>query len=146
MKSLAMAHALKKRSKKHEELKHKYPLKHAEGMPSHEEMEHEEMLNEKEAPIHHEEEHEMAHGGMIERILAKHYSKGGMVANDVEPIADEMSANYDYLSTHDDLEEHLTGANSGDELGDAQEDHDRKDIIARILKSRAKKDRMPRPA
>lgn len=87
-----------------------------------------------------------AKGGMVDRVMAKKYSKGGMVANDDEPIADEMPAQYDDLALRDDLEEHYTGANSGDELGDAQEDHDRADIIARIMKSRAKRDKMPRPA
>jgi hypothetical protein len=45
----------------------------------------------------------------------------------------------------DDLEQHYTGENSGDELGNAQEDEDRRDIVSRIMKSRRLKDRLPRP-
>jgi hypothetical protein len=85
---------------------------------------------------------------MIARIMHKRkmYSEGGMVANDDEPIADSMPAQFDDLALDDHLEMHETGANSGDELGDAQEDEDRHDIVAKIMKSRAKKDRNPRPA
>jgi hypothetical protein len=39
-----------------------------------------------------------------------------------------------------------TGANSGDEVGDEQEDEDEHDMVSRIMKSRLKKDRMPHPA
>lgn len=83
---------------------------------------------------------------IVDRIMRKCYSKGGMVANDTPPIADSEEADYDDLALRDDLESSYTGANSGDELGDAQEDEDRHDIVSRIMKSRAKKDRMPRPA
>lgn len=95
-----------------------------------------------------------AHGGIVDRIMSKranHYSKGGMVANggdaDFDNLADSRPANYDDLSLRDTLESHYgDDDNSGDALGNEQEDHDRHDIVARILKSRAKKDRMPRPA
>ncbi len=89
---------------------------------------------------------EVEDGDMIDRIMRKHFSKGGMVANDDEPIADGEPAQYDELAKDDHLEFHDTGANSGDEIGDAQEDDDRKDIVSRIMRSRSKKDRMPRPA
>ncbi len=79
-----------------------------------------------------------------------HYSHGGEVANQDEEITDDMPAEYDDLhlddSLNDDGKADYTGANSGDELDDVQEDHDRSDIVSRIMASRKKKDRMPRPA
>jgi hypothetical protein len=94
----------------------------------------------------------MAEGGevqehdMIDRIMRKHFSKGGEVANETDETADFEDNQFDDLVKDDGLEFHDTGANSGDELGDAQEDEDEHDIIKRIMKSRAVKDRMPRPA
>lgn len=87
-----------------------------------------------------------ANGGMVERVMKKHYSKGGMVANDDKILVDFEDNAFDDLANRDELEEHYTGANSGDEIGDDQEDDDRRDIISRVMRSRAKKDRMPRPA
>lgn len=88
--------------------------------------------------------------GIVDRIMrqrARMYSEGGKVANETEvDSADHMPAQYDDLVLDDDLEQHDTGANSGDGLDDAQENHDRNDIVARIMKSRAKRDRMPNPA
>lgn len=93
---------------------------------------------------------------MVRKIMMgrmKGYSEGGKVANEEsgestdEPTMAKASGNeFDDLALRDDLEFDSTGANEGDELDDAQENKDRSDIIARILKSRAKKDRMPRPA
>lgn len=85
-------------------------------------------------------------GDIISRILRKKYSEGGKVANEVEDVVDFEPNQFDDLVKDDDLEFSYTGKNSGDELGDEQEDQDRRDIIARIMKSRMKKDRMPRPA
>lgn len=85
---------------------------------------------------------------MVGRAM-KRYSKGGQVANDVGVAeADDMPAEYDDLVLRDDDMESAdyTGANSGDELGNAAEDEDRSDIVARVMRSRSKKDRMPRPA
>lgn len=97
----------------------------------------------------HGEQHGDKELDMVGRIM-KHrehmYSKGGEVANDDQPMADAMPNDFDDLALHDGLEFHDTGANSGDELGDEAEDHDRKDIVSKIMKSRAKKDRNPRPA
>lgn len=83
---------------------------------------------------------------MVSRIMHKRhqmYSEGGKVANGGEDefshMADSKPNNFDVLSMDDDLEFHDTGANSGDELGNKSEDHDRHDIISRIMKSRAKK-------
>lgn len=86
---------------------------------------------------------------MIGRIMkqrAQHYSRGGQVANDTPIHADLEDNQFDDLVKRDDLEQHYTGANSGDEIGDHQEDEDRHDIVTRIMKSRRLKDRNPRPA
>jgi hypothetical protein len=94
---------------------------------------------------------------LVDRIMQQHskdfssearLSEGGMVANggEDEDLADFSPNEFDDLALRDDLESSYTGANSGDELGDEQEDEDRKDIVARIMKSRAKKDKLPRPA
>lgn len=90
-------------------------------------------------------------GDIVDRAMKKRacmYSKGGMAANDDHAFEYEFEtpANYDDLSLRDDLESHYDAKNSGDELGNSQEDEDRADIISRIMRSRAKKDRMPRPA
>lgn len=86
---------------------------------------------------------------LVSKIMkkrAKPMSKGGQVANEAGPIVDSMPAEYDDLVKDDHLAFHETGANSGDELGDAQEDMDRRDIVSMIMKSRKKKDHLPRPA
>ncbi len=97
----------------------------------------------------------MAEGGMMEdedmisRIMKKragHYSEGGRVANEDHDEADFKENEFDDLPLDDHLEEHYTGSNSGDELGNEQEDEDERDVVARIMRSRGKKDRMPRPA
>ncbi len=91
-----------------------------------------------------EEEEDMV--GRIMKGRAQHMSKGGRVANRTDDYTDEEPNQFDDLVKDDDLEEHYTGANSGDEIGDHQEDEDRHDIVARIMKSRRLKDRNPRPA
>lgn len=64
-----------------------------------------------------------------------------------EPVADFENNDFDYMDeTSPGAEGDYTGTNSGDEIGNAQEDEDQRDIVARIMRSRAKKDRMPRPA
>ena len=93
---------------------------------------------------------------MVMRIMmgrAKGYSEGGKVANEESgdstgaPSSAKWEDNeFDELAKEDDLEFKSTGANAGNELGDAEQDHEREDIVSRIMKSRAKKDRMPRPA
>lgn len=97
----------------------------------------------------------LAEGGevdeLIERIM-KHraMSEGGKVANEdhgphESKLADFDPNEFDDLTLRDDLEEHYTGANSGDKLGNEQLDHDEDDMISRIMKSRTKKDRLPNP-
>lgn len=83
--------------------------------------------------------------GIVDRIM-KRFAKGGAVANDTPPEADFEENDFDVLPEMEDTEADETGANSGDEMGDKQEDEDRHDIVGRIMKSRSKKDRMPRPA
>jgi hypothetical protein len=88
---------------------------------------------------------------MVMRIMmgrAKGYSEGGKVANEEsgestdEPTFAKASGNeMDDLALRDDLEFKDTGANSGDEDDDAEQNHEREDIVSRIMKSRAKKDR-----
>lgn len=82
-----------------------------------------------------------SHGGVV-----KKFSEGGKVANDTSPITDDMPAQYDDLVLRDDLESSYTGENSGDELGNEALDEEEEDLIAKIMKSRSKKDSMPRPA
>ena len=65
---------------------------------------------------------------MVGRIIAKRqkcFSEGGLVANDTQITAGFKPANYDDLALRDDLESKYTGMNSGDEIGNAQEDSDR---------------------
>lgn len=78
---------------------------------------------------------------------AKGYSKGGMVANEdsgesaSEP--DEMAKwednEFDELGKSGGMDGHYSGS---EEIGDEQEDHDRDDIVKRVMKSRSKRDRM----
>ena len=89
-----------------------------------------------------------AKGGMAHKMPHR-YSEGGRVSNQDREITSDMPNEFDDLHLDDHLGDDgvvdYTGANSGDEIGDAQEDADREDIIARIMKSRAKKDRLPNP-
>lgn len=95
-------------------------------------------------PVHNEAA-AMEDADMIARIMhkRKEYSQGGMVANDSAPIADEMPAEYDDLVLDDTMEDN---SSAGNEHGDAAQDERDGDVIAKIMRSRAKKDRMPRPA
>ncbi len=95
----------------------------------------------------------MAHGGdIVDHIMKKRqvYSEGGRVSNggddDFEQMADSSPNNFDDLALRDDLESGNSGASDGDFLGNKQEDEDRGDIIARIMKQRSMKQRNPRPA
>lgn len=99
--------------------------------------------------VSHPLENQSDHEDMVGRIMRqrmKHFSKGGQVANDTPITADFEDNQFDDLVKDDELEHHYTGANSGDEIGDEQEDEDRRDIVSRIMKSRRLKDRLPHPA
>lgn len=82
----------------------------------------------------------MEHGGMVDRIMRKRMAKGG------EVTADELPNEFDEQELEPAEEFSYTGANSGDELGNDEMDENDRDLISRIMRSRAKKDRMPRPA
>lgn len=86
---------------------------------------------------------------MVDRIMKRRatgYSEGGKVSNDTSPMADFEENQFDDLVKDDDLEQHYTGENSGDQVGNAQKEEDEKDVVARIMKSRRMRDRMPSPA
>lgn len=94
--------------------------------------------------------------GLVDRIMHKRekglagldrYSQGGKVANDVGTgqEADKNPNQFDDLVLDDDLYS-TYGDDAGDDLGNDQEDEDRKDIVSRIMASRKKKDKNPRPA
>ena len=93
---------------------------------------------------------------MVDRIMYKRskdfsdldrYSEGGKVANQDETTAGFSPNEFDDLHLRDDLSSSYgEDDNSGDALGNDQEDEDRKDIVARIMASRRKKDRLPSPA
>lgn len=85
------------------------------------------------------------HDGMVDRIMSK-YSEGGRVANEDEDDTDFKENEFDVMPEEDHLEEHETGANSGDELGDHDEDEREGDLVSRIMRSRSKRDRNPKPA
>jgi hypothetical protein len=78
--------------------------------------------------------------------MREHFAKGGQVANDTSVDPSSSPNEFDDLVLRDDLEHSYTGANSGDEIGNKQEDADRRDIISAIMRSRRKKDKMPHPA
>ncbi len=88
-----------------------------------------------------------ARGGMVDRVMARKMSKGGMVANTDLPEADFEPNEFDDLHLRDDLESHYTGANSGDELSSNGEDERRRDMVRRIMASRGKRaGHNPKPA
>ena len=131
--SLAIAYAQKKR-------------KMAHGG----EIEHDEMESGYEPEAKYGDMYDDGDHDMVSRIMEKHFmAEGGVIADEGEAdeLADHKENDFDYLSTGD-LDDSSTdsGANDGDDLGDHQEDEDRKDIVARIMRSQSKKDRMPRPA
>lgn len=91
----------------------------------------------------------MAEGGdVVDRAMKRYMSEGGRVANqehgpDDEDLAGFSPNEFDDLVLRDDLEQHYTGENSGDELGNMKEEQDDRDIVSRIMKARQMKDRMP---
>lgn len=92
------------------------------------------------------EDGDMKDADMIARIMhkRKEYSQGGMVANDVGVAeADESPAEYDDLVLRDELED---DSGAGNEHGDTKQDERDSDVVSKIMASRKKKDRMPRPA
>lgn len=96
----------------------------------------------------HDKDLDMIEYIMKKRSMAKGYSQGGQVANDVGDgqAADMKENQFDDLVLRDDLESDYTGENSGDELGNEQKDEDERDVVSQIMKSRKKKDKNPSPA
>lgn len=90
---------------------------------------------------------------MVGRIMKQRqqtFSQGGRVANADHGVNDEDLAGFspnefDDLTLRDDLEQHYTAANSGDNLGNARTEQDQEDDVARIMKKR-KSQRNPSPA
>lgn len=91
-----------------------------------------------------DDEDEMDMVGQIMKQKEQHLSEGGMVANSDKPEADFEPNEFDDLHLRDDLEFSETEKNSGDDLSDSQENHDREDMISEIMKQRSLKDRLPR--
>jgi hypothetical protein len=124
-----------------------------EDVPMERHEKHNEGAMEEDEHMEHEEEEEDMVGRIMKQRMAKggmahHYSEGGRVANedhgpDDEDLADFSPNEFDDLVLDDHLEGHYPGSQ---EIGDEQEDEDRRDIVSRIMKSRMKKDRMPSPA
>lgn len=78
---------------------------------------------------------------MVGRIMRKR----GSMDSDPTPIADSESADFDYMDEIPlDHDADYTGANSGDEMGNEEQD-DERDMATRIMKKRAKP-KMPHPA
>ncbi len=86
-----------------------------------------------------DEDHDMDMVGRIMKQRQMMYSKGGKVANQDSIEAGFSPNEFDDLHLRDDLESSYTGANSGDELGNAGEDERRRDIVSRIMASRRKR-------
>lgn len=129
-----------------EKAKHEQAKKHAHGGEIHIDIDSHNVESEEELEDENEEE-SMAHGGdIVSRIMSKKYSKGGVVANEGDAIAshqaDQHAREYDYLVEEGGMES--TQHDFGEELGDAREDHDRHDIVSRIMHSLAKKNKMPK--
>jgi hypothetical protein len=80
---------------------------------------------------------------MVGKIMDRHYSKGGMVANETPPIADSMPNEFDELVLTGGLED---SSGPGNEIGNEELEDEDQDVVSKILSSRKKKDRMPRPA
>lgn len=96
----------------------------------------------------HDDDLDMIEYIMKKRSMAKGYSKGGMVANDTGDgaSADLQDNQFDDLVLSDDLDFNYTGANSGDDVGNETHDEEDHDVVSQIMKSRKKKDKLPRPA
>lgn len=94
-----------------------------------------------------EDMEDMGDADMIARIMhkRKEYSKGGVVANDTGEgeEADELPNEFDDLVLDDHL---MDESGPGNEHGDTEQEARDSDVVSKIMASRKKKDRMPRPA
>lgn len=83
---------------------------------------------------------------MLRQVMEKRrMSKGGMIANSDKPIADFMPNEFDDLHLRDELTYSNTGANAGDDKGDADNDRRLNDMVAQAMMKR-RKQRNPNPA
>ena len=144
--SLAIAYNMKRRKKMAAggQLESGY-----EAMPEEREMMNSSAMDEDDKDLNQHGAMDQGAGGgdMVDRIMRKRMSEGGKVANETPVTADFKPNEFDDLVLRDDLSsDYGSGDNSGDALGNAQEDSDRHDIVSRVMRSRAKRDRMPRPA
>ena len=93
------------------------------------------------------EDHELDMVGRVMKQRQEHFSEGGRVANATPIEADFKENEFDDLVLRDDLEStNGEDDNSGDALGNKQEDEDKADVISRIMRQRSMKQRNPRPA
>jgi hypothetical protein len=83
--------------------------------------------------------------GRIMKMRQQMYSEGGRVANETDQdAAGEKPNQFDDLVLRDDLEStYGEDDNAGDDIGNKQEDHDREDMVARIMRSRSKSSGKP---
>lgn len=74
------------------------------------------------------------------------FSEGGVVANETDEHADEMSAEYDDLVLDDNLNPDLAHeyAMSDSDVGGSEEESRREDMVSRIMKSQRLKDKLPK--
>lgn len=86
-------------------------------------------------------------GDHIDHIMRQMHedkmSEGGVVSNETEVHADELPNEFDDLV----LDDHLSAgslADVDDEDGNRQEEEDRHDMVAQIMRSREKKDKLPK--
>lgn len=92
----------------------------------------------KELPAKKQEPLPEEHGGdMVDRILSKCMSEGGMVANEQGERADEMPNEFDDLALRDDLDSEYDASNSGDDRGSKLNQEE--DMQDRILRKRSAK-------
>ncbi len=78
----------------------------------------------------------MEHGGMVDRIMAKRQPD----------LADFKPNEFDELELDPAPSPPHSGDDYGDDLGNEALHENDRDLISRIMRSRAKKDRLPRPA
>lgn len=128
---------------------HEAEAAHVIGQAKKRRMTHEEYLNDQESGYSDEDKTKIRQGIKKQHIKDPgSYSEGGRVANDTGEgfDADEMPNQFDDLVLRDNLESSYDGSNAGDYLDNDRENEDRHDIVARIMASRKKKDKLPRPA
>ena len=103
--------------------------------------------NKQTKPVATSEEADYAEGGdVVSSIMKRRGNTPGAMANETTRDTEFKDDQFDdmVLDDHLDHEADDTVANSGDDIGDEGEDERRHDIVSEIMRSRAKKDRLPR--